>query len=884
MEQQKQSWRNRSYRLLLHLLPFDFRSDFGREMERTFHDQAADAKRHQGKAGLLRLWVETVMGILNVAPGEHWQMLRQDTGYALRMMRKNLGYTAVAVITLALGVGVNTAIFSVIHGTLLRPLPYAQGERLVIVRQRASTAGIEDLSFSVPEINDYRQQNRTLSGLVEYHSMAFTLLGRGEAQRVRTGVVSAGFFEFLGVKPILGRTFLASDERPGAPPVLVLSHEYWRRGQHSDPNIVGKTFKMNDKVHTVVGVLPPVPEYPHENDVYMTTSSCPFRSSQHMITTRGMRMMKVFGRLKPGVTLEQSRADFETIAGRLQREYPKDYPADAGYGATTVSLRRALTRQARPTLLVLLAAAGFVLLIACANVANFSLARVSQRQRELMVRSALGAGRSRLARQLLTESALMGIFAAALGLLLAGASLKLLVLFAARLTPRAGEIGIDGAVLFFALIVAVATSILSGSVLAFSSRDDLATGLKEGGAQSTVGGRRKRARNVLIVLQVAFSFVLLTGAGLMLRSLIKLQDVDPGFVPQKVLTMAVDLNWSKYTTSEQVRQASRRLLEKAQGLPGILYAAVSSSFPLDPDGLAQGPSKQDFEIEGKPVRDGELPPLASQRVGTPDYFKTLGIPLMLGRTFAPTDNQAARLVAVVSQSLARRGWGSQSPIGRRISFDKGKTWTTIVGVVGNTREFGLNQESIDVIYTPMEQTPALGSLLIRTAGDPMQLANFARRAVHDFDPETAVTNLETLEEARSDTLASPRLTTNLLGLFAILALMIAATGIGGILVLSVNQRVHEIGIRLALGARPTDVLAMVIGQGMILVFVGLALGLIGALAVTPPLRALLFQVTPTDPLTFAGVSLLLALTALIACYIPARRAARIDPLIALRHE
>jgi putative ABC transport system permease protein len=880
--------RRRFYRNLLRVLPSDFRSDFGREMEQTFHDQVADVEMRDGRVGVLKLWLDTVAGVFRIAPAEHWHMLRQDARYALRMMRKNPGYTAVALLTLALGVGVNTAIFSVIHSTLLRSLPYVQSDQLAILRQQALKTGINDLSYSVAEVNDYRQQNHTFSAVVEYHHMQFTLFGRDEAERVQTGVVSANFFDLLGVKPILGRTFLPADEQPGAPPVLVLSYEYWRRSRRSDPDIVGKTFEMNDKVHTVVGVLPPVPQYPDENDVYMATSACPFRSDPKFMANRGNRMMKVFGRLKPGVTQKQADADLAAIAVGLQREYPKYYPADAGYNALAVPLQQELTRQARPTLLVLLAAAGFVLLIACANVANFSLARVSQRERELLVRSALGAGRGRLLRQLLTESVLMGVMAGALGLLFASGSLKLLVEFAMRLTSRAREISLDGPVLLFALAAAILTSVVSGSVLAFSPRERLAAGLKEWNAQASTAGQRKRVRNVLIVLQVAFSFVLLIGAGLMVRSLVKLQDVDPGFTPERVLTMGINLNWSKYNGTEKRRAAGRKILEQVQSLPGVLSAAVSSSFPLDPDNVAMynsmGPMPQDFRVEGAPVREGEVPPLGDVRVCSPDYFKTLGIPVLMGRAFTPTDNAEALGVAAVNQSLARHRFGAQSPVGKRISFDAGKRWTTIVGVVGDTREFGLDRMPGDEIYLPLEQNPAVGSLVVRTFAEPSMLTNLVRRAVWNVDSQTALTNVETLEQARNDTLKSSRLTANLLGLFGILALVIAATGIGGILALSVSQRVHEIGIRLALGARPADVSLMVIGHGMLLVLAGLALGAAGAVAITPPLRALLFDVTPTDPWTFGGAFLILALTALLACSIPARRATRIDPLAALRHE
>src|SRR5271169_6650884 len=393
MSRENTSMADRAFRALLRILPFDFRVDFDTEMEQVFREQRKDAEG-EGRIGLLRLWWETIGGIFSTAPREHWAMLKQDTLYASRMMRRNLGYTLVAVATLALGIGANTAIFSIINAILLRPLPYREGEQLVVIRQQAPKANVNDMRFSVQEVNDYRQQNQTLSGLVEYHSMLFTLLGKGDAQRVITGVVSWNFFDLFGVKPILGRSFTPSDEEPGAPPVLLLSYEYWQRGQRGDPDVVGKTFEMNDKVHTVIGVLPPVPQYPDENDVYMPTVACPFRSRAQFIANRDSRMMAVFGRLKPGVTLAQSHADLSVIASRLEKEYPKIYPKEGGYTAASFSLKRELTEQARPTLFVLLGAAVFVLLIACANVANLILARMGRRERELVVRSAMGAGKS----------------------------------------------------------------------------------------------------------------------------------------------------------------------------------------------------------------------------------------------------------------------------------------------------------------------------------------------------------------------------------------------------------------------------------------------------------------------------------------------------------
>jgi putative ABC transport system permease protein len=882
MQKTRTSISQRFFQLLLRAFPSDFRANYGTEMEDVFHDQRRELEQRGGVMGLFRLWAETISGMFRMAPREHWDIFRQDCAYAFRMMKANRGFTAIAVLTLALGIGANTAIFSVVHSVLLRPLPYKQGQQLIFIREQATKMNVDDIGWSVPEIMDYRAQNTTLSSLVEYHVMSFTLYGHGDPDRVKTAVVSWNYFDMFGVKPILGRAFTPADDKIGAPAVLVLSNEYWRSNFGADPKVVGKTFEMNDKVHTVVGVLPPIPQYPLTTDVFMPTSACPFRSSDSHIKNRDMRMMEVFGRLKPGVTLGQAQADLSTIASRLQSEYPKSYPANIGYGVAASSLKDDLTQNARPALLILLAAAGFVLLIACANVANLTLSRMARRERELAVRTALGAGRSRLLRQLLTESFILAFIGGLIGLLLAYDSLGLLAHFAALLSPRGSEIRIDSGVLLFTLLAALGTSIVFGTVSALSSRVNLTSGLKEGAGAAGGSQHRNRIRSVLIVSQVAFSFMLLTGAGLMLRSLSKILNVNPGFTPQHILAMKVNFNWAKYGTSLQYGEVAKKLVDHIAVQPGVLSVAVSSSYPLEPELLSGGPNSNTFQIEGQPLAPGQAPPLADTVNITPGFFSTLGIPLISGRDFLQTDNDKASLVAIINQSMQRRFWPKGNAVGQHISFDNGKRWWQVVGVVGDVHDVGLDHAPTLQAYGPIAQNGGVGTLIVRTAADPSGMGAQLTRAVHEVDPTTAVSQILTLDEALSQSVASPRIMASLLAVFAALALLIATAGIGGIMALTVSQRVKEIGIRIALGAQPSRVLLMVLRQGLVLAAIGVVIGLAGAFGLTGLMKSLLFEVTPTDPLTYAVVAFVFIGAALVAGYIPARRAASIDPIEALR--
>ena len=808
----------------------------------------------------------------------------QDVRYGIRVLIKHRGFALAAIATLALGIGANAAIFSLVYGVLLRPLPYQGGGRLVVLHQQASKANQPDVPFGAQEFFDYRDHNKTLDGVVEHHSMNFLLLGQDWAERVNTAVVSANFFDVLGVKPILGRTFVASDDVPGSNAVLILAFDYWKNRHGGDPNIVGKVFQMNNRPHTVIGVLPPIPQYPVENDVYMPTSQCPFRSSQRFINNRRARMMTAFGRLKPGVLLQQAQADLSTIAARLESSYPDVYPKSYGYGLRVAPLQEDLTRRARTTFLVLLGAAGFVLLIACANVANLLLARLLKLDRELAIRAALGAGRARLTRQLLTESVLLSLAGGTLGLALAPSALALLVKFAERFTTRAGEIHVDWPVLLFTLGISVATGLLFGLAPAISTSASPAEALKQAGARATASRMGRRLRATLVVAQVAVSFVLLIGAGLMIRSFSKLLQVNPGFNPDRLLSMRLSPNFTHYNSGPQLQTLAESVLRQVRAVSGVQDAALCSNFPFNPGGIAVGPGNVSFEIEGRPVSRGELAPQVDTTVVSAGYFAAIRQPLLAGRDFTEHDDPAMPLAAVINQTMSRHRWPSEDPVGKRITFDQGQHWVTIIGVVGDAKEYGLDRAVKDEIYTPARQNGFSGNLVVRTMGDAAGMSSAVRAALHGVDPQLAVDRVQTVERLQQESVASPRVTTILLGLFAALAMAISASGIAAVMALSVTQRRGELGIRIALGASREAVLSMVVRQGLALAAAGTALGVIGAIGVTRLLATLLYATSPTDVTTFASVAAVFLTVATVACLIPAREVTGIDPAIALRNE
>ncbi len=810
-------------------------------------------------------------------------------------MLKHPGYALLAVLTLGLGIGANTAIFSVINGVLLKPLPYEHGDRLVVLQQSRPLSGQPQVGVAIAEYFDYRERGKDVfDGLVEYHQMNFDLINRGEPDRVNTGVVSHDFFDLLGIKPILGRTFIASDDVRDAEAVLVLSHTYWRQKFGGDPNIIGQVFEMNDRPHRVIGVLPNVPHYPQENDVYMPVLACPFRAAgerQVPQNRRAFGALNVFGRLKPGATAEQAASAVGAICHTFTQDNKQVYrPETSGFRATTVPVRDALTSGARELLLILLGITGLVLLIACANVANLTLARMLGRDRELAMRAALGAGRGRLIRQLLTESTLLAAVGGVIGVGFAWITIDMLIAFVGRFTSRTGEIGLEPAVLAFTLGVSIVTGVLFGTLPALGSRVDLVAALKQGGGQAGDGGSRKRIQGALIVAQVAVSVMLLVGAGLLLASFLRLQRVETGYRSDGVLSAQIYGNFSRYPTIVEQRTLYVPVLERIQSQAGVSAAAITNAVPLG--GGAPGTTR--FDIEGRVVDDPERRPTADVRVATPQYFATIGVPVLSGRVFTDLDSEESLRVAVINKAMTKY-WDGTDPIGSRIALpappEQGsrtprQEWFTIVGVVSDVRQFGLTQESVAQVYVPLTQTPfgIAGQLLVRTAGDPSSFGNVLRNTVYSVDPNQPVENVQTLDNLRYEALAAPRLTATLLGVFAALALLVTLAGIGGVIATSVQQRTKEFGLRMALGARRDSVLMMVVRQGLTLVVIGLAIGIVGALVAGRVLSSYLYQTAPRDPLIFAGVAALFILSGIIACLIPARRATTVDPLIALRAE
>jgi putative ABC transport system permease protein len=796
----------------------------------------------------------------------------QDLRYGVRVLLKSPGFTAIAVIALALGIGANTAVFSVVNAVLLKPLPYKDSDRLVLMFGASLESGLVRGSVSPPDFLDYREQNTTLERLAAVAGASFSLTGGAEPERIQSARVSEGFFEALGIDPLYGRTFTSEEEQAGRDQVAILSNGLWQRRFGGDPNIAGQTITLNDKSYTIVGIMPSGFQYPGNAELWV-----PFAFNTPQTSVRRFHYLRPVGRLKPGVSLQQAQADFTSVARRLAGQYPD---SNRDYGAGIVSMTERVVGDMRQPLWILSGAVGFVLLIACANVANLLLARASARQKEIAIRSALGASRGRVTRQLLTESLLLSILGGASGLLVAWWGVQGLVALSSDNIPRVKEIGIDGRVLGFTILVSIATGIIFGLIPAIqAARTDLNETLKEGGrsAATTLGQWVRRA---LVVFEVAIALFVLIGAGLMIKSFMRLSEVDPGFKPDNVLTMQVALTQGKYPEATRRVDFFRQLIHRLEALPGVQAVGTISQLPMSGQN-----NDTRFSIEGKPD-DRNNPTYANSRVTSPDYFKALGIPLLKGRYFSEADSETAPKVVIISDGFAKEFFPDEDPIGQHIAIDNGDEWKgEIVGVVGDIRHSGLAVDPWREMYVNQYQAP-LGetNLVVRAGSDPTRLTGAIKGELQAMDKDVPLYTVRTMEKLVSESVAQPRFRTLLLTIFAAVALVLAAVGIYGVMSYYVTQRTHEIGIRMALGASSKDVMRLVVGQGMALAIAGVAVGLVGAFLLTRLMASLLYQISASDPATFAAISITLTAVALLASYLPARRATKVDPMVALRYE
>ncbi len=805
--------------------------------------------------------------------GNVWLML-QDIRYGFRMLLKNPGVTAVAVIALALGIGANTAIFSVVDAVLLRPLPLEEPDRLVRMGETFPPSGLG--SVSVLNWKDWREQNEAFHSIAAYQTESFNLVGAENPERVSGATVSAGFFQMLGVKPRLGRTFLEGEDQPGSSPVVVLSESLWRRNFGGDPSLVGKTIKLNSQGFTVAGIMPGEFRFPSPQ----TELWVPLIPTGAVAANRGSHYLLALGRLKHGVTLGQAQTQMDSIARRLEKQYPR---SNAGRGVKLIPLREELVQNVRRALYVLLGAVGFLLLIACANVASLLLARASGRQREIAIRAALGAGRFRLIRQLLTESMLLAIAGGAMGVLVALWGVDVLVALAPGNLPQINRIRPDLPVLGFTLVVSVLTGLVFGLAPALRSSRPAVTQALRMSASSPL---RLSASRLLVVAEISLTLVLLIGAGLLLKSFVRLERVDPGFRPQNVLTMKINLPKAKYSMPQSSVGFYQKVLERVRSLPGVQAAGIVTFLPLQDWGF-----NGDFAIVGRPPFPPNQQPIAEYRETSADYFRALSIPLIKGRYFTEQDAAGSPRAVIINEAMARRFFQDQDPIGQRLQFDSPDS-VPIVGVVGNVKQATLARPAVLEIYVPYAQSPWLAfnsllgmSLVVRASDDPGALTAAVRHEIRAVDLEQPVYRVKTMEQVIADSVSPRRFEMLLLGAFAGLAMVLATIGIYGVMFYSVRQRTQEIGIRMALGARQWDVLRMVVGEGAVLALTGVGIGVAAAFGLTRLLSSFLFGVGATDPATFAAaLSVLLIAVALAASFIPARRATKVDPMLALRHE
>jgi putative ABC transport system permease protein len=804
----------------------------------------------------------------------------QDLRYSARLLRKQPAFTLVTALTLALGIGANSAIFSVVNAVLLRPLPFKEPDRIIKLWETFRPLGQSaegQGTVSLLNLKDWRGQNDVFTGLAAFQGGSFNLQGPEQPERVPGAVVTPNLFEIMGAAPQMGRAFLEGEDEPGRHQVVVLSDALWRQHFGADPEIINKRIPIGGESFTVVGVMPPGFRFPSR----ATALWVPLVPTPEQANNRDSHSFLTIGRLKSGVTLEQAREQMRAISRRIEQQYPKE---QTGRSVRLIPLQEETVQNVRQALWVLFGAVGFVLLIACTNVANLLLARASARRREIAIRSALGAGRGRLIRQFITESLLLAILGGAAALLLAKWSIDALLALASASLPRAHEVTLDGQVMWFTLLLSLLTGVVFGLAPALQlSKTDVQESLKESGSAGS-NAQRTWLRSALVVAEVAAAMVLLIGAGLLIKSFARLQETESGLRPENVLTMSIALPQAKYATPQAINNFYQQAIDRISALPGVQTAGAISLLPIQQTGY-----NGSIQIEGEAPHLPGQEPIIEYRTITPDYFRAMGIPLVAGRFFTVQDHAQAERVMIINQTLARRFFADQNPIGKRISTEEFNwmtaDWKTIVGVVADVKQSGLIQAVSSEIYTPHAQSSAAGmNLVVRAMAEPAPLAEAIRREVQTVDPAQPIYNVKTMETVIADSISNRRLNMLLLGIFASVALLLAVIGIYSVMSYTVTQSTREIGIRMALGAQPGNVLKLVLGHGLVLALTGVGLGVAGALGLTQLMATLLYNVTATDPLTFVVVSALLLAVALLACYVPARRATKVDPMVALRYE
>lgn len=802
----------------------------------------------------------------------------QDLRYGLRMMIKSKSYTAIILIILALGIGANSAIFSIVNALLLRPLPFKDPDKIVYMSEHSEQ--VPNMSVSLVNFDDWKRQNRVYESMGAFRGFSYIMTGGDEPERVIGSQCTAGLFTTLGVSAQLGRAFNEEEDQRGAKPVAVISNGFWKRRFASDPNIVGKEINLNGEIYTIVGVMPGSFVFPTEQ-TEVWTSVMRITDQPGMYERGNHPGIYVVARLKENVTPEQALTDLRAVAAQLEQQYPQ---TNKGNSVTVTPLYDFAVRNVRPALLALLGAVFFVLLIACANVANLQLSRAITRQREIAIRAALGAGRIRLIRQMLTESMVYALIGAGLGLLVAMWGVTLLTSALPSNTPRLSQIKIDSTVLIFNFIVAFATGLVFGIVPAIqASKADLNETLKEGSAITSASRNRQRLRSGLLVAEVSLSIVLLIGAGLLIKSFYRLQQESSGINPTNVLTMTVSLPQYKYNENPQRIEFERQLVERITNLPGVQAAGITTMLPMTGSG-----SQTSFLVEGQPEpAPGQMPSTDWARI-SPDYLRTMGITLIKGRFFTEQDNEKSQPVAIIDDTFAQKYWPNEEALGKRIKLggsNSNNPWLTIVGVVNHVKNYGVDQSSRIETYIPYPQMPTnFFAITLRSAYDVNQLTTAVRNEVKALDKDLPVYNVRTIDAYMADLVAPRRLSMILLSVFAGLALLLASVGLYGVMSYSVSQRTREIGIRMALGASESHILRQIIGQGLRLTILGLGIGLIGALGITRLMASLLFKVEATDPMTYLIIPALLLIVGLLACFFPARKATKVNPINALRYE